>query len=374
MASEPAVIEAALASAQMTTHYFFNDDSLGLVGAALTAVNLAEQGGDNLPIAEIYAQLAYAAGLARLGGVARTYFAQAHATAAATRDTIGLIKTRCTEAAFAIGIGAWDDARTAARLALELSRSIRNPQESEDALTILGHVEFVSGHFETARVLAVELRDSARHRGNRQHEGWGIYTEGRAALYLGELDAAIERLDAAMPIVASVNDRASQILCGGMLACALARRGDARARSVADACLERIGAWRAARVHDDRRPRRVMRCVLRSRDVTARPGLTTQQRRRRCAARRAIAELAKLSRLLPIAGPCADNRSDSSSSALARSWRAARTFRRALAGAVRLEMPYERALARRPRHRRRTKHTRPIARGHRDRRPLTAPW
>ncbi|MBA3460637.1 MAG: protein kinase, partial [Deltaproteobacteria bacterium] len=230
-ATEAAVVEAALASAQMTTHFFFNDDSLGLIGAALTAVNLAEQGGDNLPIAEIYAQLAYAAGLARLGGVARTYFAQAHATAAATRDTIGLIKTRCTEAAFAIGIGAWADARTAARLALELSRSIRNPQESEDALTILGHIEFVNGHYETARALAVELRDSAHHRGNTQHEGWGIYTEGRAALYLGELDTAIERFDAAMPIVASVHDRASQILCGGMLACALARRGDARARA-----------------------------------------------------------------------------------------------------------------------------------------------
>ncbi|MGN6107183.1 MAG: serine/threonine-protein kinase, partial [Kofleriaceae bacterium] len=46
---EPAVVEAALASAQMPHYYFFNDDSLGLVDAALAAANLAERAGDDLP-------------------------------------------------------------------------------------------------------------------------------------------------------------------------------------------------------------------------------------------------------------------------------------------------------------------------------------
>ncbi|MBA3465040.1 MAG: hypothetical protein H0T46_34215, partial [Deltaproteobacteria bacterium] len=61
--------------------------------------------------------------------------------------------------------------------------------------------------------------------------------------------------------------------------------------------------------------------------------------------RASIAELAKLSRLLPIAGPCADNRVALRQLRAGSRWRAARTFRRALAGATRFELPYERALA-----------------------------
>ncbi len=335
--TEAAVVEAALASAQMTTHFFFNDDSLGLVGAALTAVNLAERGGNNLPIAEIYAQLGYAAGLARLGGVARTYFAQAHATAASTRDTIGLIKTRCTEAAFAIGIGAWDDARAASTEALANARSVRNPQECEVALTILGHVEFAVGNYELARSLATELRESARSRANIQHEAWGIYTEGRSALYLGELDLAVLRLDAAMPIVSSIHDRASQILCGGMLACALARRGDARASAVADATWERIGG-KTPPVFSITEGL-VGLCDAYLELWRGDPSLAGRTRD-------AIAELTKLARLLPIAAPSASNRTGLWHLRNGSRRRAARALRSGLATAQRLRMPYVEALAR----------------------------
>ena len=334
--TEPRVVEAALASAQMTTHFFFNEDSLGLVGAALTAINLAEQGGDDLPIAEIYAQLGYAAGLARLGGIARTYFAQAHATAAKTRDTIGLIRTRACEAAFAIGVGAWPEARTASLDALSISRSIRNPQESEDALTILGHVEFAIGNYEASRTLATELRDSARARANIQHEAWGIYTEGRAALYLGELDLAIERFDAAMPIVAALHDRASQILCGGMLACALARRGDPRARSAADACWDRIGG-KTPPVFS------ITEGLVGLCDAYLELARTAPAVLGR--ARESIAELTKLARLLPIAAPSAANRTGLWHSRDGSRRRAARSFRSALAQAQRLHMPYDISLA-----------------------------
>jgi tetratricopeptide (TPR) repeat protein len=338
-ATEPAVVEAALASAQLTTHFFFNDDSLGLVGAALTAINLAERGGDNLPIAEIYAQLGYAAGLARLGGVARTYFAQARATAASTRDTTGLIKTLSAEAAFAIGVGAWVDARAASTEALALARSARNPQESEDALTILGHVEFAVGNYDLARTLATELREAAKSRANLQHEAWGIYTEGRSALYLGELDLAIERFEVAMPILATLHDRASQILCGGMLASALARRRDPRARQAADAAWKTIGG-KTPPVFS------ITEGLIGVADAYLDLWRQTGDAALAAPARAAIAELAKFSRLLPIAGPAAANRTGQWHSLSGSPRRARRALHRGLAGAERLGMPYEQALAR----------------------------
>lgn len=337
--TEPAVVEAALASAQMTTHYFFNDDSLGLMGAALTAINLAERGGDNLPVAEIYAQLGYAAGLARLGGVARTYFAQARATAASTRDTTGLIKTLATEAAFAIGVGAWADARAASTESLALARSERNPQESEAALTILGHVEFAVGNYDLARTFATELRESAKSRANVQHEAWGIYTEGRSALYLRELDLAIERFELAMPIVSTLHDRASQILCGGMLASALARRGDHRARQVADATWKTI-AGKTPPVFS------ITEGLVGVADAYLELWRRTEDRSLAAPARAAIAELTKFSRLLPIAGPAAANRSGQWHLLAGSPRRAARAFLKGLASAQRLGIPYEQTISR----------------------------
>ncbi len=338
LATEPAVVEAALASAQMTTHFFFNDDSLGLVASALTAINLAERGGDNLPIAEIYAQLGYAAGLARLGGVARTYFAQARATAATTRDTTGLIKTMSTEAAFAIGVGAWTEARATSTQALALARSVRNPQESEDALTILGHVEFSVGNYDLARSLATELRESATNRANIQHEAWGIYTEGRAALYLGDLDLAIERFETAMPIVASLHDRASQILCGGMLASAFARRGDERARHVADSTWQTIGG-KTPPVFT------ITEGLIGVADAYLELWRSTGDRTLAVSARGAIAELAKLARLLPIAGPAVANRTGQWHQLDGSKRRARRAFRQGLAGARKLGLPYEQSIS-----------------------------
>jgi tetratricopeptide (TPR) repeat protein len=336
---EPAIVEAALSSAQMTNHYFFNDDSLGLVGAALAAVNLAERGGDNLPIAAIYAQLGYAAGLARLGGVARTYFAQARATAASTNDAIGLVKTMCTEAAFAIGVGAWDDAEATSTQALAIARAIRNPQDAEDALTIAGHVDFATGRYEVSRARATELRVSAAGRANAHHEAWGVYTEGRAALYLGELDLAIERFDAAMIMLANQHDRASLILCGGMQASALVRRGDPRARAAADATAARIGG-RTPPVFS------ITEGLVGLCDAYLELWRQTGDGSLAAPARAAIADLAKLARLLPIAGPSAANRAGIYHLLDGSRRRAARELRRGLAAAERLGMPYDQALAR----------------------------
>ena len=206
-------------------------------------------------------------------------------------------------------------------------------------MTILGHVEFGAGQYLLAWDLATELRESARGRANVQHEAWGIYTEGRAALYLGDLDVAIERLERAMPIVAQIHDRASQILCGGMLAAALARRGDPRAKEVADATWDRIGGKTPPAFSITEGLVGVADAYL---DLWRQaPGDEALASR----ARQAIAELAKLARLLPIAGPPAWNRSGLWHLIAGAPRPATRALRRGLAGATRLQLAYERARA-----------------------------
>ncbi len=338
---EPEIVEAALASAQMTTHFFFNDDSLGLVHAALSAINLAERGGgDDLPIAEIYAQLGYASGLARLGGVARGYFSHARAIAHRTRDTNGLIKTLNTEAAFAIGNGDWDEVRKTGAEALALAREIRNPQDAEDSLTIIGHAEFATGNYTLARELAVELRESARSRANAQHEAWGIYTVARVALYEGDLAAAIADFARAMEMLAQMSDRASLILCGGMQASALAQSGDvARARAAAEACVTAI-AGKTPPVFS------ITEGLVGLSDAYLALWKRTGDEQYAAPARAAIAELAKLARLLPIASPPAEIRLGLYHQLAGSQRRAVRSLRAGLAAAERLAMPHDQRVAR----------------------------
>ncbi len=339
--TEPAIVEAALASAQLTTHFFFNDDSLGLVHAALSAINLAERGGgDDLPIAEIYAQLGYAAGLARLGGVARGYFSHARAVAHRTKDTNGLVKTLNTEAAFAIGLGAWDEVRKTAAEALTLAREVRNPQDAEDSLTILGHAEFATGNYRGARELAIALRESARSRANAQHEAWGIYTVGRVALYEGDFAAAIADFERAMEMLAHLNDRASRILCGGMLASALARTGDvSRARAAAEACVTAI-AGKTPPVFS------ITEGLVGLCDAYLALWKHTQDAAYAATARAAIAELQKLARLLPIAGPPGDIRLGIYHQLGGSRRRAVKSLRTGLEGAERLSTPHDQQVAR----------------------------
>ncbi len=336
--TDPQTVEAALAAARMTSCFFFNDDSLGLVGSALAAANLAERAGNEVPIAEIYSQLGYIAGLARLHGVANAYFHKARATADATRDPVGLGKALYSEAAFHVGVGAWQPARTAAARGLEIATELRNPQEAEVAHTILGHVEFATGAYEASRRSALRLYDSAHARDNLQHRTWGIYTQARAALYLGDLDAAIRDFDAAMRLLETQSDHASQILCGGMLACALARAGDTqRARTYADATTERIGKRRAPVFT-------IAEGFIGAADAyleLLRRGDPTSA----APARIALANLARLSRIFPIAAPAATTLAGVHALRTGSRRRAARLLRKGLALAEQLQMPYDQAVA-----------------------------
>lgn len=339
-ARDEQLTEAALAAARMTSCHFFHADALGVMAAALSAANLAERAGADVPIAEIYSQLGYIAGLARLTGVAHAYFERGRRTALATHDPIGLGRVIYTIAAFHVGAGDWPAARAAAAESLAIAEALRNPQEAEIAHTILGHVEFATGDYEASRRSASVLYESARSRANAQHEAWGIYTQGRASLYLGDLDAAIRDFDRAMRVLAGQADHASHVLCGGMLACALARAGDrTRARTMADVTTRRIGSGRAPVF------------TITEGFVGAADAYLELARRDRDAlrgARLAIANLARLARVFRIAAPAASTMRGLYQLRHGRRGvrsRAVRALRHGLRLAEQLGMPYDQAVA-----------------------------
>ena len=334
------VAETALAVGRMTSCYFFDDDSLGVIGASLAAINLAERAGDGVPVAELYANIGYVAGLARLGPVATRYFARARDVARATRDRFGMGKALFSEAAWRIGIGDWDGARAAGDAGLANARELHDAQEAEIGLTILGHVAFATGAYAESRRRAVELYESAHARANAQHEVWGVYTQARASLYEGALADAVREFDRAMAMLDGSADHASLILCGGLRANALARAGDLRrAREEADATTARIG---------DKTPPvfTIAEGFAGAAEAYLELWRLSGDAALAAPAKVAAKNLARLARVFPIAAPAAWTARGVWHARHGDRRRAHRWLRRGLARAESLHLPYDAALAR----------------------------
>ncbi|MFT3695103.1 MAG: AAA family ATPase [Kofleriaceae bacterium] len=336
--ADPALATAALACARMTTYYFFNDDTRGFLGSALRAINLAERVGTNIAVAEIYGQLGYIAGIAKLERVARGYFDRGLAVADASHDPVGEARVLFSEAALHVGRGEWSEASALARRGQVIAIAMRNPQDEEVAHTILGHCEFATGDYRASQRSAKALYDSAHARANTQHEAWGIYTDARASLYLGELDAAIAGFTHAMDILATIRDRASEILCGGMLASALARAGRSHdARVAADRTTALIGKTTPP-----------VFTISEGFIGAADAYLELWQRGDASAAKPAAiaaANVARLAKTFPVASPAAHALAGRAHALLDERRTAKKSFIEALARAERFAMPYDEAVA-----------------------------
>jgi len=313
---------------------------LAITGTALSAARLAEATGGSAPLAEIYGQVGYAAGLARLHSVATAYFARARETATTGRDAIGLMRALQCETGFYVCVGAWQAARRVATETLALAHDPHNPHEAEHVLAMLGSVELALGDYAASARLGDSLYESARVRGNALHETWGLYGRGRAALYLGDLDAAIRDFERAIARLAGYPTSVSHVMCNGMLASALVRAGQlARARRAADLAIRLI---RSARPTVFSVPEGVISAVDAYLELAWRGDREALPR-----ARIALDKLAPMARMFPSAAPAT-----STLTGLyllqQRKWRrAARALRRGLALATDLAMPYEQAIAHR---------------------------
>src|SRR5262249_32794676 len=150
-------------------------------------------------------------------------------------DLQGLGATLYAESTYHLCEGRWEDARRTGERALALIERIANPHELVMVLTILGHAEWCVGDYARSRERSRRMVDTARACANEMHETWGLYTLGRHAIAVGDLDEAVAHLENARGILARLTDAGSNVICHGFLAMAYLRRGELlEARRFAD--------------------------------------------------------------------------------------------------------------------------------------------
>lgn len=209
----------------MAKFSIFEDDAAGVVTASIASVNAAQAAGEDFGAASAYASLGYSARMLRLDRVARRYFAQAQANAERASDLDDHAEARVNEAAAACGAGDWELGERAARDALVLARSARNPQQAASAQTVGFYVDYYRGRYAQAEGWSTPLRLAAQATGNAQHLGWALVMEATLDQERDALEAAVDKLQRAIGLFRESHDRVSETLAVGILAGVQARRG-----------------------------------------------------------------------------------------------------------------------------------------------------
>jgi class 3 adenylate cyclase/tetratricopeptide (TPR) repeat protein len=332
--------QAAAAYAVVCELCYFDQDILPGVHAALGSLNAAEEAGPSPELARGYATVAVVAGLVPLFGLARSYGRRALAIAEGLDDPQAMALTLEYGGISALDVGQWDLAGRRLAQAVEIAERINDERRWAEAVGELARVAYHQGDFAGALALFVRQYELACRRGHRQARSWGLYGRALVLLRLGRPEEAAELLEESPVVRGEEAVAADAIYGGGILAVARLRCGERdAARDAAEAALGRIASTRPMVGY-------IMEGYAGAAEVLlalwAEPGGGSSEAADR--ASRACAALRRFARVFPIARPRAAMLSGREDWQLGRR-RALRRWRRALADAGRLAMPFEVGLA-----------------------------
>jgi tetratricopeptide (TPR) repeat protein len=284
--------------------------------------------------------------MARMPGLARSYFALAQDAARATGDLAGKHFSSLMESLYHLCFARWTECEPLNRAALAELQDAGDPTNAEHHLTALANTQYYVGRFGESAQNFEQIRVAARSRHNLQHEAWGLYAWCKGMIALGRFDESLPRLHEARALLDRLSDTSSTLITCGLYAQLHVRSGhDAEARRMADETSARIDQQRVVASYAT--------IVGYSGAAEAYLELADRARRRGAAdaadllerARAACGRLRRFALLFPFGGP-ARLRYRAQLAALEGDLPAARRgFDRAIEASRRLAMPYDEAQA-----------------------------
>ena len=224
--------EVARAWALMGEICYFRTDIGGWALSSLVAINRAEQAGDVTIAARAYGGLANLVGTLRLKGLMARYLELARRTT----DPAARMAADWADAVYRLTFCDWAGAERALQSGIATGQSSGAHYELGIGITILGYLQYVREPVDTALDTFQRGLQSARDRGNLQHESWALTLSVPLRLARGELDDALACVHAAEEKLATSDPLSVPIFHGvkAQTLWRLGRHGDALA-AAADA-------------------------------------------------------------------------------------------------------------------------------------------
>jgi class 3 adenylate cyclase/tetratricopeptide (TPR) repeat protein len=332
------VLEAARAYERLGfLNYYANARGLG-ISAVLHSVNLAERAGPTPELARAYGMMSVTSGVVQLHGLARSYGRWAREIAHEADDFPALAFVLLTTSAYDVSVGNWTTAREALAEGLGITQRLGDQRRWGELAALLAQVLYHQGEFGRLAEWSAEMDAMASHADDDQRKAHALLAEVWILLPQGRLDAAVTQLQAVMELLAGRGSRADEIFASGALALAYLRRQDKEQA--------RLAAQRAATLIAQSQP--IALHILEGYAGVAEVYLSLWAAGDRTAARparQACAAFRRFARAFPIARPRAWLCEGLAAQLAGRQRRALASWRRSLALAERLAMPYEQGRA-----------------------------
>lgn len=180
------LLEAVRTYERLGEIYYWSNQTLPAIYAALCTLNLAERAGPTPELARAYANMCLVAGFASLRSLAESYSRRAQAAARNAQHHPALAWVLELTGVYAIGVGQWAKARDTLRQGALVAHHLEDHRRWEECATALSEVSFFQGRFAESLKLWPDIYASARRRGDAQAQSWGLAGQLRSLLALGE--------------------------------------------------------------------------------------------------------------------------------------------------------------------------------------------
>lgn len=324
---------------------YFSASALPLVTSSLWSVNLARRQGRLHTAARAAAVVGYFFGLCRLHRAARSMFQAAQVACESAQDQAGRHSVLGGRAMYELGFARWAATHEHIGQAIELCRRVGDPNDIRMALTIAGLADHYAGDFARSHATFEQVYDSSAAEGNRQHMAWGAYAKAQNLIPMGRCREAAFLLQEAGDLLAGVDDKHSALICSSLMALAHLHCADyVRARETS-----LLAAAQAAQTLPNNfgsfagyYSLATTLIALWGRALCFSPSDAPGLQRE---TQVAMERFARYAMLFPVARPRLTLLRGWVDWRLGRRLRAHRAWHRSLAQSIRLQMPYERALA-----------------------------
>lgn len=194
--------------------------------AGLGAINLTERIQPTPELARQYANLCLGAGVVSLHSLAETYSRKAREIAQIVDPLHTFGYTLMVTATYHLGMGHWEKVRHATDKAIEIFLSVGDLRNWEVTLSIQALLALCQGDFKGGAKAYGTLFHSAIHRDDPQNQCWGLVGQALNKLRLGNTEKAIKLLNAVNIDALRHEHRFEKVWFYGVKELAGLRRGD----------------------------------------------------------------------------------------------------------------------------------------------------
>ena len=339
------VVEACLTYERLAELAFFLGENLQIVYNVLGSLNLAEVAGVPAQVARSYAHMSAFLDLIPVRSLARRYEKIALTLAESEEHPGARAHVYQVIGLSSVGLGQLVKAQDYLTRSADLFHSLGHRRkwiECRSLSMAAAYHRADFGYFERA---AEELLAMASQSGGAQAARWFLYDRARLGVLKGRFGEALEAIDSALALRSGSVDPSDEFRFFTLKALIHLRSGEAgEAYEVAQTGIRQARSIRSLAFYTAEGFAELMEVCL-TLSSRADPRFATDGRTLRREAAVAAAGLRRYARLFPVAVPAAERMGGLAAWESARPARAGRAWRRSLATAERLAMPYSEGLA-----------------------------